>query len=192
MDSQYIKDNYYFETLNESHNLNNFYCEDEELNEFLKEDALKQQKQKLNLTKLIICDDEIIGFVSLLTDGIRIKDIKDEGVRTIIQGKLDSTNKKRIPAIKIGRFAIDEKYSNKGLGTHILRNIIKNIKIISENYVGVRFIVVNAYAKAYDFYVEKNQFTCLKKDEKKINEKLEKIIKQNPKQTFYLYIDLVV
>ncbi|ADC46817.1 hypothetical protein mru_0966 [Methanobrevibacter ruminantium M1] len=66
MDSQYIKDNYYFETLNESHNLNNFYCEDEELNEFLKEDALKQQKQKLNLTKLIICDDEIIGFVSLL------------------------------------------------------------------------------------------------------------------------------
>ena len=50
--------------------------------------------------------------------------------------------------------------------------------------------MVNAYAKAYSFYVEKNNFSYLKKDESKIKEKLEKIIKQDPKQTFYLYFDL--
>lgn len=191
MEITYIKDNYYFETLNENHNLKNFFCEDDDLNEFLKDDALKQQKEKLNLTKLIICDDEIIGYVTLLADGIKLKDIKSEETRLTIQEKLETGNNKLVPAIKIGRFAVDKKYSNNGLGSHLLRNILVNVRFISENYVGVRFVVVNAYAKAYEFYVERNNFTCLKNDENKIREKLEKIKKQNPTQTFYLYIDLL-
>lgn len=191
MEITYIKDNYYFETLNENHNLKNFFCEDDDLNEFLKDDALKQQKEKLNLTKLIICDDEIIGYVTLLADGIKLKDIKSEETRLTIQEKLETGNNKLVPAIKIGRFAIDNRYTNNGLGSHLLRNILVNVRFISENYVGVRFVVVNAYAKAYEFYVERNNFTCLKNDENKIREKLEKIKKQNPTQTFYLYIDLL-
>lgn len=145
----------------------------------------------MNLTKLIICDDEIIGYVTLLADGIKLKDIKSEETRSTIQEKLEIGNNKLVPAIKIGRFAIDKRYTNNGLGSHLLRNILVNVKFISENYVGIRFVVVNAYAKAYDFYVEKNNFTCLKNDENKIDEKLEKIKKQNPTQTFYLYIDLL-
>ena len=41
-----FKENYYFETLNESHYLNDFDCGDEDLNDFLKNDALKQQNAK--------------------------------------------------------------------------------------------------------------------------------------------------
>lgn len=191
MDIEYIKKNYKFETLNKNHDLSDFKSESAELNDFLKNDALKQQNEKLNLTKLVICDDEIIGFVTLLTDGIKLRNIKNEKTKTKIKEKLDINDKKLVPAIKIGRFAINKKYSKKGLGTYVLRNILSNIKEISEKYVGARFVVVNAYAKAYRFYVENNNFTCLKNDENKINEKLEKIIKQNPEQTFYLYIDLV-
>lgn len=45
-----IKNNYYFETLDETHDLSDFDCGD--LNNFLKEDALKQQKEKvLNILK---------------------------------------------------------------------------------------------------------------------------------------------
>lgn len=71
MEIEYIKNNYKFETLSEEHDLSDFECESEDLNDFLKNDALKQQKEKLNLTKLITCDGEIIGFVSLLTDSIK-------------------------------------------------------------------------------------------------------------------------
>ena len=68
-----IKENYYFETLTEKHDLSYFDCGDEDLNDFLKKDALTQQKEKLNVTKLIMYNGKIIGFASLLTDTLKLR-----------------------------------------------------------------------------------------------------------------------
>ena len=65
MEIDYIKENYRFEILTNQHDLSKFNCGVEDLNNFLKYDALNQQDMNLNLTHLVICDDEIIGFVSL-------------------------------------------------------------------------------------------------------------------------------
>ena len=189
MEIEYIKNNYKFETLSEEHDLSDFECESEDLNDFLKNDALKQQKEKLNLTKLITCDDEIIGFVSLLTDSMKLKLLKDEVEKEKIKGKLNVSENNPIPAIKIGRFAINKKYAGQGLGSHILRNILVSIKVISENIVGLRFIIVEGYAKSYNFYTEHNGFNNLKKDDK-IIKNINSIIKKDPERTFYLYLDI--
>ena len=189
MEIKYIKENYRFETLSEEHDLSNFECESEDLNDFLKNDALKQQKEKLNLTKLITCDDEIIGFVSLLTDSMKLKLLRDEVEKEKIKGKLNVSENNFIPAIKIGRFAIDRKYSKHGLGSQILRNILYNLQEIAENNVGLRFVVVEGYATAYTFYVTNNQFKNLKKDDELLN-KIDLIKKHDPTRTFYLYYDL--
>ena len=192
MDIEYIKENYRFETLTDEHDLSNFKCASDDLNEFLKSDALTQQKSKLNLTKLVMCDDAIVGYVSLLTDTIPLRDIRDEDTKQDIKDQLDITSKKRkLPAIKIGRFAIDEKYARKGLGSEILMSILFNVKNIAENNVGLRFVTVEGYATAYNFYTNHN-FINLKKDDDKIKEKLDIIIERNPEQTFYLYLDLRV
>ena len=127
MNIEYIKNNYRFETLTKEHDLSDFECESEDLNDFLKNDALKQQEEKLNLTKLIICDEEIIGFVSMLTDSMKINILRDKTEKEKIKDKLNISENNRLPSIKIGRFAIDKKYAGKGLGTQILRNIIVNI-----------------------------------------------------------------
>lgn len=191
MDIEYIKENYRFETLDEKHDLSKFECDSDDLNDFLKNDALTQQRSKLNLTKLVICDDTIIGYVSLLTDTIPLRDIRDEETKQEIKDQLSITSKKRkLPAIKIGRLAIDKKYSGKGLGSEILMSILFNIKNIAENNVGLRFVTVEGYAKAYNFYVNHNNFNNLKKDDEKIKKELDVIIERNPEQTFYLYIDL--
>lgn len=193
MDIEYIKQNYKFETLTEKHDLSGFECDSDDLNDFLKNDALQQQENKLNLTKLIICDGEIVGYVSLLTDTIPLKDIRDDILKEDIKSQLNITSKKKgMPAIKIGRLAVDKKYSGKGLGSDILMNILFNVKNIAENYVGLRFVTVYGYAKAYNFYVEHNNFKNLKKDDEKIRKKLDTIIERNPNQTFYLYLDLKV
>lgn len=185
-----IKDNYYFENLSDKHDLSEFDCGDEDLNDFLKNDALAQQNARLNVTKLIMCDGNIIGFTSLLTDGIMIKKIRNEKVKLEIKEKLNiNSNKKSISAVKIGRLAIDKKYARKGLGSHILNNILKNLKDISEKEVGFRFIIVEGYAKAFNFYVTKNGFEHLKNDENDINN-IEFIAKRNPTRKFYLYFDL--
>lgn len=185
-----IEDNYYFENLNEKHDLSDFDCGDKDLNDFLKNDALAQQNARLNVTKLIMCDGNIIGFTSLLTDGIMIKKIRNEKVKSEIKEKLNiNSNKKSISAVKIGRLAIDKKYARKGLGSHILNNILKNLKDISEKEVGFRFIIVEGYAKAFNFYVTKNGFEHLKNDENDINN-IEFIAKRDPTRKFYLYFDL--
>lgn len=149
-----IKEKYHFENLTEDHDLSEFDCGDDDLNDFLKNDALKQQKAKLNITKLIICDGKIIGFASLLTDTIMMKKIRDDKVKEDIIEKLNINTKiKTLPAIKIGRLAIDKKFTKKGLGTHILDKILANLKDISENNIGFRFIIIEGYAKAVNFYV---------------------------------------
>ena len=191
MDIKYIKNNYKFETLTEEHDVSGFESESEDLNEFLKNDALTLQDNKFNVTKLVTCDGEIIGFVSLLTDSIPLKDIRDDDLRYDIKKQLNIKNKKKkLPAVKIGRLAIDKKYSNQGLGSDILINVLYNLKHLAETAVGLRFITVDGYAKAYTFYVEHNNFVNLKKDDKKIREKLDTIIERNPDQTFLLYLDL--
>ena len=56
--------------------------------------------------------------------------------------------------------------------------------------IGLRFVVVEGYAKAYSFYALKNGFSHLKRDDDLIERKLDKIIRQNPEQTIYLYLDI--
>ena len=137
----------------------------------------------------MICDGEIIGFVTLLTDALRLKVIRDENIKEIIINKLNISERNNIASVKIGRFAIDKKYSNQGLGSFILRNVLDNINDLSKNNVGIRFVIVEGYAKAYYFYVKHIGFINLKKDDEMI-EKIDSIIKKDPKRTFYLYFDL--
>lgn len=64
MDVEYIKENYRFVTLTDNHDLSEFKSSSDDLTDFLKNDALTQQKSKLNLTKLVMCDDTIVAYVS--------------------------------------------------------------------------------------------------------------------------------
>ena len=81
-----------------------------------------------------------------------------------------------------------KKFSGKSLGTHILRNVLLNLKRISDNEVGFRFIIVEGYAKAFKFYTVKNSFVNLKDDGQIKN--IDFISNRNPKKKFYLYFDL--
>ena len=61
--------------------------------------------------------------------------------------------------------------------------------ILSKTKVGLRFITVEAYAMAFNFYVKKNNFTYRKSDEKLVK-KLEFIIQRDPERQFNLHPDL--
>ena len=190
MNIEDIKQNYYFETLTQNHDLSEFDCGDEDLNDFLKNDALTLQKSNLSLTKLVIYNEKIIGYASLLTDTLIIRNIREDNIKLDIKNQLGITSKNKLtPAVKIGRLALDKKFTGKGLGTHILRNILANLKEMSNTKVGFRFIIVEGYAKALNFYVSRNGFKSLKKDDEKINN-IEFISKRDPTKRFYLYFDL--
>lgn len=190
MDADYIKNNLYFEILSKKHDLTNFKCESDDLNDFLKNDALRQQDLNINITQLAICDGEIIGFVSILSDALKIKSIDDACLKEKMKKELNIIGGDNVlPAVKIGRFAIDEKYANKGLGSYIFRNVLLSILQLSKTKLGIRFITVEAYARAFNFYVKKNHFTYRKTDNRLIK-KLDSIIKKDPERIFHLQLDL--
>lgn len=189
MNMEYIKDHYQFQPLTVEHVLTDFECSSKDLTEFLRNDALTQQELYLNSTNLIMCKDKIIGFVSLLTDTFKIGNIQDEKLKKIIKKELNLIgNKNIVPAVKIGRFAIDKKYAGKGLGNHIFKNVLMNIINIKET-VGFRYITIDAYASAFGFYVDKHGFEYYRNDEKNVK-KIKEIIKKDPEKKFSLYIDL--
>jgi len=177
MSKEEIKENYEVNILDKYHDLSNFTCGSQDLDDFLKEQSLNDSSKKFNVTYLIICSEEIIGYFTLLSDSIELRSIHEK-----IGGY------KKFPAIKLGRFGIHENYQGKGLGTHILNNIIDNILDISEK-ICVRFMTVDAYAQAYYFYVEKNNFQYYKSENKNID-KIDKIIEKDRERNIALYRDL--
>ena len=175
------------ELLNQYNNLSSFDCGDDDLNEFLKKDAFIEQKKKLSLTHLIFYQGEVIGYFSLLTDKISVKNLKNREIKENMKTNLKN-NYKTIPSVKIGRLAIDKKYAKKGIGSFILNNLIITLNEISKKDIGFRLISVEGYAEAYHFYTT-NNFVPLQNDEIFLS-KINKIIERDPKRPINLVLDL--
>lgn len=175
MNFEYLINNYIIKKLSPDDDLTNFCCGLNDMDDFLKNDALFQQEEKFNVTYLVYCDNNLVGFFSLLSDNIEIRNIGDDFIIPY----------ETCPAVKIGRLAIDKKYSNQGFGTVLLDNICGNIKLISEK-LGVRFITVDAYCDVRKFYY-KNKFNHFKINNIK---KLKRTAERNEKTTIPLYKDI--
>ncbi|MDO5849262.1 MAG: hypothetical protein Q4P18_06990 [Methanobrevibacter sp.] len=153
------------------------------MNEYLRDDALRHQNFKFNMTSLILYQGQVIGYFTLLADLIEIKKLNMYDYNKIIF----KSPFKTLPAVKLARFAIDKKFTNIGLGTEILSRILLSIYDKS-NYIGIRYVTVDGFAKAFNFYT-KNGLIPFKKEEQKLN-KINKIIKKDPEKTISLYFDL--
>ena len=55
--------------------LNDFSCDDEDFDEFLKEDSIKQKDFMLNSTYIATYEKEVIGFFTISTDSIPLKNL---------------------------------------------------------------------------------------------------------------------
>ena len=126
-----------------------FDCGDHDLNEFLKDDALKHQKERIAATYLCFYDGKMVGYFSWLTDAIEIKG-KDKRVFKKI-----GMNYRTYPAVKVGRLAISRGYAKSGIGSYLVRIMVKNAINFSE-IIGCRFMTVDAYSNAKRFYEKLN------------------------------------
>ena len=71
---------------------------------------------------------------------------------------------KSVPAVKIGRLAVDKTYKGKGLGKILVDNIVDDCIELNKK-IACRLITVDAYKGALSFY-QKSGFEFLtEKDE---------------------------
>jgi ribosomal protein S18 acetylase RimI-like enzyme len=117
----------------------NFDCKIMDLNGFIKNDALRQQDSSAGKTFLLISKSkkQLLGFVTLCTDSIRLKGITKEEQNII------GLKYKTLPALKVARMAVDSKFFHKKLGTKMLVIAIKSALKIN-SFAGCRFLTVEA------------------------------------------------
>jgi len=123
-----------------------FDCGDTDLNSFLKDEALLYQNGSLAITYLCLYKNQIVGYFSLSSDAIRLDIVEKESM---------PEPKRRLgeyPAIKIGRLAVHNNFRKHGIGTFLVNAAMGKIsdEIIKE--IGCRFVTVDAYEQAIEFY----------------------------------------
>lgn len=100
----------------------------------------------------------LIGFFTLITDIMRVKDLNDGD-------EWEDYPYKIYPAIKLARLAVDCKYEKNGVGTSLLYAALGIALNVSEK-VGCRYMTVDSKKEAIGFYKKKG-FTMVEKTKNK-------------------------
>jgi GNAT superfamily N-acetyltransferase len=140
--------------LTRDYDLSTFRSTNDELNDFLIDDALISQDVLISRTYLCYHGEALVGFLTLVTDTIEVKLVEaPDGV--------DGYQYSKYPCIKIARIAVDREYAGKGIGRFLLLWAVGTVYRVSR-VVGCRYITVDAKKESVRFY-EKNGFRIIRR-----------------------------
>ncbi len=142
--------------LSKNHDLSSFSCLSQELNDFLKNDALIAQNNMISRTHLCFLKDELVGFFTLIADTIEA---------TAVTDGLEHYEYRKYSSVKIARLAVDLKFERRGIGTYLLLAAIGKTLEVCEN-IGCRYILVDSKRDSIGFY-QKNEFKLVEKYKKR-------------------------
>lgn len=143
-----------------------FDCSDEDLNDFLINEANLYRNALLAVTYIVElkATGKLMAYFSLSNDKISISDFESKTEFNRFR-KHKFVNEKRLrsyPAIKIGRLAISKSAQHQSIGTYLLEFI--GDYFLVNNKSGCRFVTVDAYVDAIPFYI-KNNYQFLNNDD---------------------------
>ncbi len=132
------------ELLSAKYSLSRFDSGNSELNDFLKNDALKEQQELLSKTHLCFYKEHIAGYITLTADSIRVKKDKLD-TSQIIEG----CEYPAYPCILIARLAIDKKVQKNSIGNFL---ILLVIGLALDGPLGCRYLSVDPKPDAVEYY----------------------------------------
>jgi predicted GNAT family N-acyltransferase len=128
-----------------------FDCGDNDLNDFLSNDAKNYLKSLFAVTYLIQQKTETVAYFTLSNDRVTRYDVGKSEWNKLNRNVANDKRKKSYPAVKLGRLAVSKELTQIGLGRSILW-FIKKTYANELQTAGCRFITVDAYASVTDFY----------------------------------------
>ena len=142
-----------------------FDCGDEQLNNFLFEDARPSLELRIANTFILEADDgRIAAYFCLLNDKVSKEEVIGSRWKKIRAAFPKSKQFRSYPCIKIGRFAVSLDFRGQNVGRRLMA-LLKDLLVEQPGISAFHFITVDAYLSAVPFY-EKNGFVHLtKKDE---------------------------
>jgi len=128
------------------HQLGDFNCTEAELNDWLRQRALKNQSSGASRTFVVCSGDRVIAYYCLAMGAVNA---------SVAPGKVRRNMPDPIPVAVIGRLAVDQNWEGQGIATGMLKDAVLRVIQISES-IGVRAILVHAISqKAKSFYLRR-------------------------------------
>jgi predicted GNAT family N-acyltransferase len=131
------------ETLGPHHELDDFDCGIHSLNDYLKRRAASDQAADKSRTYVVCCGNRVVGYFSLAAAGVEARDATGRAAKG--QGA------QPVPAILIGRLAVDIAERGRGIGRELLiETLVKSAH--AADTIGARVVLVHAvneHARAF-------------------------------------------
>jgi ribosomal protein S18 acetylase RimI-like enzyme len=110
------------EPLDDHHDRSGFSCGDEALDRYFKTQVTQDIRRRLsNCFVAVECETEIVaGFYTLASAGIPMTDLPPEMTKRLPRYA-------SVPAVRIGRLAVDLRFRRKGLGGALLINAASRV-----------------------------------------------------------------
>lgn len=126
------------------HYIADFDSGEPSLDEWLKTRALKSSGRGSARTFVICTGGQVVGYYCLSSSAV---------ARAVAPGKLRHDMPDPLPAMLVGRLAIDRRYQNRGLGKALLRDAMLRTTRVSQD-AGVALMFVHAlHERARQFYL---------------------------------------
>ena len=126
------------ELLADHHVLDGFNCGDDGLNAWLAGKARRNQVEGSSRTWVVGAENRVIAFYASSTAVV----LRSEATKRAARNQPDP-----LPALLLGRLAIDDKWQRRGLGAALLKHfIIKSLEVAQ--ITGVRVLLVHAKTPA--------------------------------------------
>ena len=127
-----------------SHQVSEFDCGNDALNDWLIKRALKNQNSGASRTFVICQDNQVIGYYALASGSVE---------RMATPKSIARNMPEPIPVMVLGRLAIDTRMQGQRLGSALLKDALLRTLSVSKN-VGIRAILVHAISgDAKRFYL---------------------------------------
>jgi len=139
--------------LAEHHDLSAFNSDEPVLEDWLRQRALRNMKSAATRT-YVICPAEstvVVGYYALCMGQM---------LATDVTGSMRRNMPSQIPAVLLGRLAIDRKWQGKGLGGYLLRDVVRRARRAAQD-VPARLIIVHAISPAAEAFYQHYGFTRL-------------------------------
>lgn len=130
---------------------------DEDLNDFLRDDALTHIEDAEGITYLFENEEETICYCTILHDRISYNE-SDKVLWNRVTKKVQRHRYRSYPSIKIGKLATGEQYERQGFARRLI-GFVQTLYTRPGQLAGCRFLTVDAEnkpdQKAIDFYLSR-------------------------------------
>lgn len=179
------------ERLTSESDLSSFSCSNEDLDDFLHNDAKNYTSQLLGVTYLFRENESnrIVCFFTLANASLTLEDLSRSKKKKVDGSIPHPKRRMSYPSVLLGRLGTSSDFQGKGIGQETLDFIKTWFRF--ENKTGCRFIVVDAYndEQVLRFY-EKCGFQFLQSGEDELQQLIEERGEDAELSTRHMYFDL--